>query len=332
MAFETAVSTSIDDLISKLMTFATGNGWTQDNLDTGANKASLSKNGVFVHFQWNETVDGGTLAIYQALGFTAAGTDVWLHPDDSGSGEPSTTASEFDTERCVNKLEGPHTKYWFFEQDSGPAYIHIVVEYEAGLYRHFGFGEISKIGDWLGGEYCYGHFWGQIAADIDNPRDTVHSVGLEGAYTATVFGATMHVEDIAGEPDGDTKWGLFTDETGSPGNDRAAVARLILMGGWRGGPWLQSFGGFRMSQLNAFKPLIPVGVWYNDDSDSPDIIRILGFQADVAMINIGNLDPKQEFTIGSDTWIVFPLVRKQHLEVNTEESWNAGVAYKKVTA
>ncbi len=331
MAFETGVSTSIDDLISKLMTFATNNGWTQDNLDTAGDKASLSKNGVFVHFQWDETE--AALAIYQSLAFISAGTNAWQHTDDSGSGEPSTTDILLDSERCVNNIDGPHTKYWFFEQDSGPAYIHIVVEYDAGLYRHFGFGELDKEGDWVGGEYAYGHFWNGSPADIDNPRDTAHSVGLESTYNdGNVFSATMHAEGLPGEPDAATKWAIFKGLATSPGDDRAAVERVVCQGGWRGGFWATAFSGFRISQLNAFKPLIPMGVLYMDDSTTPDSLYLLGFQADVALINIGNLDPREELLVGSDTWVVFPLVRKQFLQANTEESWNSGVAYKKVTA
>ena len=37
------------------------------------------------------------------------------------------------------------------------------------------------------------------------------------------------------------------------------------------------------------------------------------------------------FLGGDDEWLVFPWTRKQHLQIETEESWRAGWAYKKVT-
>ena len=332
MAFSTGASTSIGDLLNRLFTFAAANGWTNDNFDVGDKKASLHKNDVYVHFQWDEAADGGNLAIYQSLGFIAAGTDVWSHTDDSGSGEPSTTGILFDTDRCVNNLAGPHVAYWFFENDASPAYMHVVVEYDSGLFRHFGFGELSKIGDWTGGEYCYGHFWDQTTADIDNPASGDHGVGLEGAYSGTSYASTLHAEGLPGEPSALTKWAVFKQQPTSPGNDRAGVERLACLGGWRGGPWAHQFHGIRISQLNAFKPLIPMGVLYVDNNPTPDSVYLLGFQQDVALVNIGNINPKEEFTVGSDTWVVFPLVRKQYLLTDTEESWNCGIAYKKVTA
>ena len=49
------------------------------------------------------------------------------------------------------------------------------------------------------------------------------------------------------------------------------------------------------------------------------------------ILNIRNLSPGDEITIGAGTWKVFPWIRKQFNQdgVN-EESWNAGVAYKKI--
>jgi hypothetical protein len=43
------------------------------------------------------------------------------------------------------------------------------------------------------------------------------------------------------------------------------------------------------------------------------------------------LSPQDEFTIGADTWIVFPLVRKQPIQTFdfVEQSLSFGVAYKK---
>lgn len=332
MAYQTSTSTSIDNLMSQLFSFAVSNGWTQDDFTSGdPGSASLHKNGVYVHFQWTDGTDGGTLAIYHSLGYVNSGTSKWLHTDDSNVGVNSAVPSNFDNERCVNILAGPHTAYHFFENDSNPAYIHVVVEVDAGRFRHFGFGELDKIGDWTGGEYAYGHYWSQSTSTIDAPNSASHGVGLDSVINNTSRGATVHVEDLVGEPDASTKW-LVVSSLSSAGVDTAGVARYPGYGGWRANPYATGLSRIRISENNAFKPLIPIPCFAVDYLSAPDAWRLLGFQPDVALINIGNLQPGDEFTVGTDTWVVFPLVRKQYTLGDVEESWNAGYAYRKVIA
>lgn len=329
MAFQTGVSTSIDNLMQTLSTFLQANGWTEDDITTGATgRMSIHKNSIYVHFQWTDTVDGGTLAMYQSLGYINSGTSKWLHTDDSGSGQATASSSSLDNGRCVNKFEGPHTNYWFFEKDSSPAYINVVVEVDAGRFRHFGFGELDKIGDWTGGEYCYGHLWGQTATQIDNPASTGHAVGFGAGDVSTDNPCTLHIEGHTGEPNVNTKWAAIGGSATSGGTDRSVVARWPGLGGSRGGPWVSPFAHMPISQLNAFKPLMPISVMVRDTAPTPDAFYLLGFQKDVAVINIKNIDPASTVVVGSDTWYIFPWVRKQRLQVDTEESWNAGWAYK----
>mgnify|MGYP003633767270 CR=1 FL=1 len=47
------------------------------------------------------------------------------------------------------------------------------------------------------------------------------------------------------------------------------------------------------------------------------------------MINVKNFNLAQELTIGSDTWIVFPWLRKRWQQDNANETGNLGMAYKK---
>ena len=64
----------------------------------------------------------------------------------------------------------------------------------------------------------------------------------------------------------------------------------------------------------------------------PDLYRRVGFMADVRQVNIANIAPGQIITIAGDQWYFFPWVRKQFLINDTEESWNAGIAYRRVNA
>jgi len=333
MAFQTGTSTSIENLLQTLSTFLVANGWTQDFATTGdPGLIGFSKNNIFVAFQYTEATDNGVMAMYQSTSNDNA-TSVWLSTGDSGNGAPSLVASQFDIGRCVNEFAGPHSNYWFFEQDSGPAYIHVVVEVDAGRFRHFGFGEIDKIGDWTGGEYCYGHYWSQVTSFIDDPTASSHHAGFDGAGFggSAAYNATMRVDGHSGEPNANTIWAnMFMGAT--PLNDRAGNARWAGLAGWRAGREWQTFCGYRISQATAYTPLVPIAAEVINFGATPDATYRLGYQADVRMVNIGNLDPGQIISIAGDQWYFFPWVRKQFLENNTEESWNGGVAYKRVNA
>jgi len=333
MAYETGTSSSIQDLMQKLSIFLVANGWTQDFATTGdPGLIAFSKNSIFVAFQYTEATDGGTLAIYQNFSNDDP-VSVWLSTGDSGVGAASLVASAFDTGRSVNIFAGPHAAYHFFEQNAAPAYCHIVVEVDTNRFRHFGFGEIEKIGDWQGGEYSYGHNWRQAVSQIDAPTSSTHTIGLESnsAGARTNFYATMHVRDQPEQAAAD-RWALIGSSSNFPvQQDRAGNDRLPCQGGSRGGMNGQ-MTPFRLSQLTAFKPLIPIVVHVADNTGVPDTRRLLGTHPDVRVVNIANLDPGETFVIAGETWFVFPWVRKQFLKNDTEESWNGGLAYRQELA
>ncbi len=334
MAFQTGTSTSIENLLTQLSTFLQANGWTEEffNTITGdVGSIGFSKNSIFVSFQYTEATDGGAMAIYQA---TAADpsptTDPWTATGDSGNGAQNNTPSNFDGSRSVNQFAGPHTAFFFFENNASPAYIHVVVEVDAGRYRHFGFGELDKIGDWSGGEYVYGHRWDQSTSNrIDQPSSGFHNIGLD-ATTFVTQGSTMRVSGYPGEPDPLTEWAHIID--GGSGSDSAGNPRWNAIGGWRGSREFSAFHGIRISLGSAYKPLIPVPLELLDTGPAPDLVRRVGFQADVRMVNIANIDPGQVINIAGEDFYFFPWVRKQFLENDTEESWNAGVAYRRENA
>ncbi|MCK5318165.1 MAG: hypothetical protein KAJ55_09630 [Anaerolineales bacterium] len=335
MAFQTGTSTSIENLLTQLSTFLQANGWTQTffntiTLDVGS--IGFSKNGIFVSFQYTEATDGGAMAIYQATAADASPTtEPWTATGDSGNGVRNNTLSQFDTQRCCNQFGGPHTAFFFFENDASPAYVHIVVEVDAGRYRHFGFGEILKIGDWSGGEYCYGHFWSQPTSQIDNPAVSQHTFGMDASATGQTLAATMRVDGYPGEPDPATVWANIVNNTAIT-NDTAGNPRWIAVGGWRHSREYAAFSGFEFTLATAYKPLFPIPFELWDPSGTPDLGRRVGFQADVRMCNIANLEPGQIISIAGEDWYFFPWVRKQFLQNNTEESWNGGIAYRRENA
>lgn len=415
MAFyETGTSSSMSDLVTKLHTFATGNSWIEDRLDTGNGISALHKGRCCVSFRWNT----GTplhLAMYQALGFergvsavaiSAAGTgyavndvltinsgtavthatirvtsiggggtvtgillltagidysvdpntpsattvspaggtgctitctmngtnggDPGQYCDDSGQGLVSNVNTNLAQSRgFFNIGNGAYPSYHFFTNSTGD-YIHIVLEYSSGLYRHCGFGSIEKVGDWNGGEYVYGHTHRNT-----DPTSVVNTCLLDGLFVDTSGSneneaATIHMEGMANAalP---IKWGImWNSSSGGFPTDRAGNAKVRTPGGFRANLITRGFGWIRSNDANAYMPMVPIGVMYWDTTPAPDNVYFLGFQKDVRMLNMAPWNPGQELTVGSDTWIVFPTVRKQFSAV-TDESRNQGIAYKKNT-
>ena len=333
MAYQTGTSTTIEDLMQQLSTFLVANGWTEDFATTGdPGLIAFSKNTIFVAFQYTEATDGGTLAIYQNLSNDDS-TNVWLSTGDSGVGNATAAANAFDNGRSLAIIAGPHTAYHFFEQDANPAYIHVVLEVDAGRYRHMGWGELEKIGDWVGGEYCYGQFVNQNATVIDNPNSGSNQTGLDGtAQLGQNFSPTMHVRDQPEQAAAD-RWSVIGTSGNFPaGQDRAGNDRLHSIGSTRGGMTSSVMSQFRMSQLTAFKPLIPIPIVVADNTGTPNTARLLGTQPDVRVINMASLEPGETFTVAGETWFAFPWVKKQFLKNDTEESWNAGFAYRQELA
>ena len=327
MAFETGSATDLQDVVSKLFTFLTGAtaAWTQDELDLTNNYGTIHKSGVYVSFRWDDS-PGTDLAIYQSLSWGAA-NEPHQQPNDSGNGD---TTIPINAERRCNMLgSGPYTSYFFFASDTAPWYCHAVIEPAAGRSRHFGFGELIKKGDWTGGEYCYGHFWNQNVSTVDVPSSASHTFCLEAVGNSNSVAGTIHAEGLPIQA-GTDKW-LVTTAAGSYGTDTAGEDRFGATASSRSGLFTYYLSWIALSQINSYKPMSPVLCMFINLLTAPDTIFYLGAQPDVAIVNIKNLSPADEITIGSDTWKVFPWVRKQFDEdgVN-EESWNAGIAYKKI--
>lgn len=336
MAYQTGSATDLDDLLSKLSTFLVANGWTEDEMDTVGGAMAFSKNSVYVSGRW-DPADPQHLSLHQALGFISTATEPGDHTDDSGHGYNDTSAhtnSLLLAQRCVAYLgDGAFTSYHFFEQDSGPAYIHIVVQSSTDTYKHFGWGDLDKQGDWTGGEYCYGHYQDSLTNQSATATDSYMLFDGINNLSSTTTGrrsATMHVEGLTGQG-GSDKWGTIrgTAATASTHVDGNGNTLAHLLGGFRGGPVARAWGGFQGSNEIGFIPMYPINAWHFDDPNNR--LRLLGTMADVRGVHIKNFSPGQEVTVGGDTWVLFPSGKRTSDNV-ANRTYFQGIAYKKVTA
>ena len=328
MAYETGSATDIADFMTKLDTFAAANTWVSDQLDTGAGKAAIHKGTVYVSFRWQTGVNT-TLGLYHALGFVGTGTDPGNHTDDSGNGAISGTATVIEGERCVNGLgSDAYTAYHFFQNGDS---LHIVLEYDSGEYRHFGFGILDKFGDgWTGGEYCYGHF------HSTGPVSTSNTLLLDALFNDTTAtqerrAATIHATGLPNQTSGSNwlqVWGATT-ATARP-DDRGSNAKDYCLGGMRGGPFARAFGWIPAGAQGGYVPTHPISAWYVDTTtSSPEELVYLGSMPDVVMMNMQNYSAGDEFSMAGATWKVFPAVSKATVGPAVATG-NQGIAYKKV--
>jgi hypothetical protein len=342
MAYQTGTASSRADLISKLSTFAVAAGWTQDEYDSGTNRrCSLHKGSCYVHFWWDDLVYGDSgsagkcIAMYQSLGYSS-GQKPYNHTDDSGGYGSGVYENYMDYQRMGVMYigDGPFTAYHFFSHTDIDN-IYVVLEYTAGIYRHFGFGNIDKFGTWTGGEWVGGHRWHYTTKSTVG--STAHNVLLDGMNSGTGFeygyaGSRLHIEGFPNQVTGG-KWGLVggTTTEASTGLDRSGKSRLCIMGGFRKSWWLNALNWLRSDALSGLINLVPIPIFYRQTDLTPNAYRLLGFMHNVYHIQMAAYEDEDEITIGSNTYKIFSMVRKRYEGDAAEESMNAGIAYKKVT-
>lgn len=336
MANQTGTATSQEDLITQLFTFATANGFTQSELDLTNNRGTLNRTTggaqLFVHFAWDGS-DADNIAMAQSLAFSGPSVNIDAHTNDSGNG---TEAASLADERRVSGIgNGPFTGYHFFADTTPSPYCYVILQYASGLYRHFGFGIIDKIGDWTGGEFVCGHVWNDGGA-LDDPDSTRHTLMMDAVHTSQSGNderapGTLHAEGLVDQPGSPGRWlnvGTgFGGGSGWNGTDGDAEDRGICVGGFRGGYWTNMFGRVNPSLLNGFIPLIPIPLVYENRTPAPDTHTLLGFMPNVRHVQMANFTPGQSVVVGSDTWVILPGVRKSDVGGGTEESKNMGIAY-----
>lgn len=344
MAYATGSANTIPLLFVALESFATTHGWTIDESDTVSGWPRFHKNSCYVGFRYDGTTPqatGRSMGVYQSKTFDPSPARPGSAASgDSGSGADdqvtTITDATIDNSRCVYTIGDGPFNYWFFEHDDGTVYyIHVVLEVRAGEYRHFGFGKITKFGDWgvgaSGGEYCYGlrNESGCTSGDSSYFFEAGNSVvNVESVDSA----ATMLVNGLPGQQASD--WGTFlayTQQTVYAGSlDRAGLQRNRFLSNARGGPqwraqgWFKGYPGF-----TGLIPLTALTVFYFDLTNARTYV--LGEMPDVKMCNIAQFDAAEEVTIGSETYVFFPFTKKGTVggSTSTSDSYFYGVAYRK---
>lgn len=343
MAYTAQSVSGVADFFTKLETFLAGEGWNT-YIDTSLGRFAAWKNPsgstwITLATQWN-TTSLSACGIYQWHGLAYnSGSNPWAQNDDSGNGAASTTNATLAGQRHVLLNGGGTCDYFWCFEDS--EYFHVVLRTgTTGAYRymHFGAGNLVKYNDFTGGEYCYAQAVETLSTGFQVPRLTSASYLLDGlAVSGTLTNmqlrcATIHLEGLP-DQGGSSKWGvvLGNQASGSLGTDRAAVARVHVNGGFRGGLFAPLLGNFSGTYSRGLVPLYPIVVAYwNRTTDN--VHGPLGYMPDVRGVHLLNFEAEDVVTMGGDTWVVFPSHRRvESVTSNQGTTGYQGIAYRRVT-
>ncbi len=323
MSYQTGTATDIDDLLTKLSIFAQANGWTQQKAFTGSgggvsSELYLSKGDSYFAFQ--AQVDNSyqnyhgvaqDMITYHLKYTGATGFDDGASYD--GQPGSSTTLS-------VNCLQPNMTAYHFFT-DPAKTYLHVAVETTANEFRHIIFGLCNKLGDYVGGEYCFSCHQDQYDDYIDSPGNEYHYLPFSSQNMWGNAAPTFHAE-----VDGQIWWTSYSFST--------SHWYLPLYGNYATlGHIYASDTSNPVSAPNTFNQLaplwsIPCGVI----ARSSTIYMPLGHFEDVRLVNMQYISPGESIILGSDEWVVFPQIEKKDPAVRDDlpSSGYLGIAYLKV--
>ena len=328
MSYQTGVATSQQDVVTQFVNFAVANGWTQNELNTVNRRAVISRGTVFMGFRWSAAASGGVIGLYQSTGYTG-GNNVGAHPGDSGRGQVTTGAVTLER-RLTSIGDGPYTALTLFSQSTDSPYIHAVLEYSPGLFRHFGCGTIEKIGTWTGGEYAVHTQWANGFGGAASNNLLWDSRSGQSSVAVGDEKSTMRVQGMPNQSGGMT-WAVFSQSSSSLNPDAAGNTVINLRAGATGFDSPEMAFAFPRASPNAgYVPLFKIPIHWVDTTPTPNQAMLLGYAPDVRIMQMANFTPGQEFTVGSDTWKVFPMIRKQ-VGGSSDRSENAGIAYKKIT-
>lgn len=291
MAYQLTNATSVEDLINKIATFAVAAGWTQRRNDlVGSNRTvTLQKSGDNIHLYNTDTTN---LRVNGSVGYDAG---------LAGNAQPDQSQSRI----ASNVGTGPFPNVFLFANNSPSEHVFAVVEIASGIFRHIVFGELQKFGAYTGGTFfdATGFATGSAANNMlsnvhhrlfDNGTGYGNSFG-GGAVRCDVDGNVNHFAPFRRLTDFAVPCasGGFWDDTPPDNGDR--------------GSRNTEFYAKSINSIGGTTPLMPITIRVERASS---FWSEIGHVPAMRFMNMSRFNPADEFTIGGDTWKVFPWLRK----------------------
>lgn len=336
MAYETGTSSNVVDLLDKFRLFAIAQGWTVNRWATAGSGRELciQKGAAYFNFRaWNnETMLVNGSSQSGKYGITLNGSDGYSGAAawDRQPGYPVRgSTSGGDQAHVLFPLvitTGPFPAYHFFAPDSKTLYAE--VEISTGIFLRFGCGSLDLFNPAApgGGRFIYStasqHVtagtgssdWLNVDADSGSQAELVPFRAADFSSTNTTTGSSGRSAASMVR----VQFGSFNNWAGSGRSVSSSGLQMACQGG---GVHDKVLRDYSPNPLNGIGLLLPniVSLNISDEYLSP-----IGVIPGMRFMDMTNYLPGDEFTIGSDTWKVFPWYSKGGI------GYNRGIAYLKV--
>jgi hypothetical protein len=328
MAYATGSASSCVAVLQALATFATSNGWSIDYSGTASGYAwviNIHKGSTYLNLA--VPTGDGQIDLYGATGYTA-GAPTGSHPNSSQRLSVLPGVTYPSGAKTLNA--GPYTAYHFFSSSSG-TYLHALIEVSVGVYAHIHAGALSAAGGASPATYLSISSWYTYAPQ--NQYDSNPSTP-DNYYSGKPFCAD--VASYSASPQTTTLLGCTVDSTfrwfaGAQGSSPARLKDLGVSGytGYGYG-FARSAHQSTPNTFNGLPVLIPIPFFA--ERAAGNIYSYVGDAPDVRQVNMANNNAKDEITIGSDVWKLFPIIANNPT-INTQgaaaSSYPYGLAFKK---
>lgn len=333
MAYETGASTGPNDLLDKLRLFAIAQGWTVNRWATAGSGLELcvSKGSAYFNMRSyeNETalINGGSntlrygIAINGSDGFASG--SAWdrqagypLRPNGTAGSEQGHAYMPFVTSI------GPFPAYYLFAPDSKTIYLEVKVTTDT--FQRLGFGSLDLFNPITPGGGRFFYATGGISSvtastgplawlgnEIDSNNYSLEEVPFRCAdYTDYAYNSGSFVRSA---------FDSFDNWCGSGWASSITYMAKACQGG---GVHDKIIRDSSPNPMNGIGILTPNVVSVNR---ADQYLHPIGVVPGMRYMDMTNYLPGDEFTLGSDTWKVFPWYQKGG------RSFQRGIAYKKVT-
>jgi hypothetical protein len=311
--YATGAPTSLSDFLNSLNTFAVSAGFTSDfnghaGFLTHDYYLAVHKNSCYLGYYVPDTTAlPGTLTL-QLWGATGYASSTAPSAQAGASPNPSL---------LFPPPAGPYTGYHFFSTaTSGIDYLHALLEYSSGNYLQIHGGCLNPVGGATPCTYVAGTAWSALAGGGSS------SDGGPSAQNFTPF---------SGEAAAGTGWKMFQIRATVDSVARwfypGATSPARAIGAVRSGSKNVHAFAREPNTFNQLVPFIPLSLFV--ERAAGNIFSYIGDVIDMRWVSLANNQAKDEITIGSDTWKLFPVVSKQPIGSPTAATANYGFAFRK---
>lgn len=295
--YSTGTASGPKAVLQALATFATSAGFTIDYSNTYSGVGwwlAVHKGSCYLNF----VADTGDtqITIFGATGYNSS---------NSYSAQPGTSPN---SNNVCNSGTGPYTGYHFFSTTGSAPYLHVVIERSAGIFAHFQGGSLNAVGSASPCTYIQMTNWSYTGYYASFPE------GNGGAFPWGSYGSYGYVGVTV---DSTFRW--FRPNNSQP-------ARSVWMAQISNPGWALALDSLVYKSPNTFNglaALLPVEVFV--ERAVGNLYAYVGDAPDQRMMNMQNNNPKDEITIGSDTWKIFPMISNSPITNTGNAAPSSGV-------